>query len=176
MDFFSFVVLSSRKVLKSKQFFFNPYVDRSLVGSHPLLCTLRLSDSSCSPGSSCSWDCRSKRCTPDRTRLHPGRCPPLDETRGTWGIQSLHFHQTVQRREVKPQAVTHPRTGTLPPAPCHAGTRRWIPSVGLCSDGSSLRCWPHTHSDLQTTATTAQPHRSFLMLKYNHYFLPFSNT
>lgn len=134
----------------------------SLFGSHPLLCTLRLSDSSCSPGSSHRWDCRSKGRTPDHTHLHPGRCPPLEVNQGHLKNSTppppSDITEEILQQEVKAQAVTHPRTGTLPPAPCHVGTRRWIPSAGLCSDGSSLRCWPYTHSDLQTAATTAQPH------------------
>ena len=79
-------------------------------------------------------------------------------------------------QQVNPQAVAHPRTGTPPPAPCRAGTRRWIPCVGLCSDGSSLHCGPRTHSDLQTTATTAQPRQNLQKVKHKLCILPFSNT
>lgn len=51
-----------------------------LFASHPWLCTLQLLDSSCSPGGSCRWSCRSWGHRPDRTRPHPGTGPPLGET------------------------------------------------------------------------------------------------
>lgn len=73
---------------QTKAVFCSPCVAMRLFGSHPLLCTLQLSDSSCSPGSSRRWDCHSEGCTPDRTCLHPGSCPPLDESRDTYRGES----------------------------------------------------------------------------------------